>query len=77
MRYAQKADLIVLDGTGRNGNSRETSDKCEKLFLLINYRHSHVLPTVITTNLTPLQMEKYFEPRIVDRILEMNLRHET
>ena len=49
----------------------ETTDKREKIYQLINYRHGHNLPTLFTTNLTPGQLGEYFEPRIAGRLVEM------
>ena len=74
MESAQKADLVVIDDLGkaiyRKGDV-ETTDKREKIYLLINYRHGHNLPTLFTTNLTPNQLREYFEPRIAGRLIEM------
>ena len=71
MELAQQVELLVLDDLGKEGNGVETSDKREKLFLLLNYRHSHKLPTLMTSNLDPGRLSLYFEERIVSRILEM------
>lgn len=74
MESAQGADLVVIDDLGRAAyqkGEKETTDKREKIYLLINHRHSHHLPTLFTTNLTPQQLGEYFEPRIKGRLIEM------
>lgn len=46
-RTAREADFLVLDDMGAE---RATAWVAEQLMALINYRYSHQLPTVITSN---------------------------
>jgi DNA replication protein DnaC len=73
IQAAQEVDLLVLDDLGSESLSRgkETSDKTEKLFRILNYRHSNNLPTLITSNLDLDGVEQFFEKRIASRIVEM------
>ena len=43
----------------------------EKLFEVINARYEDYLPTIITTNLTPKQMQAEFGDAVYSRIIEM------
>jgi DNA replication protein DnaC len=59
----KKAPLLVLDDLGIES---ATPWAKEKLFQLLNYRHTAVLPTVITTNVPPDEMEPWLRTRILD-----------
>lgn len=64
----RNAPLLILDDLGAENPS---SWALEKLFQLLNYRYSHRLATVITTN-TNLDM---LDPRIRSRLLDEGLIH--
>lgn len=59
------ADLLVLDDLGVENPSPWAQ---EKLFQLLNYRYSHRLPTIITTN----QDIDKLDPRVRSRILDLS-----
>lgn len=60
------APLLVLDDLGVENPSAWAQ---EKLFQLLNYRYTHRLPTVITTNTDP----DLLDPRIRSRLLDEGL----
>lgn len=68
----QRAPLLVLDDYGAE---RDTAWRGEELFKLINHRYVQALPTVLTTNLSPGQMDERTASRLLDRrhtIVETN-----
>ncbi len=58
--------LLVLDDLG---SESPTPWALEKLFQIINYRYNYRLPTVITTNADPEQMDERIRSRLSDRHL--------
>jgi DNA replication protein DnaC len=68
--YLKKAEFLVIDDIG---TERSTSYGYEKLFSAIDTRYKAKLPTVITTNYSPLDMTNEALPtkRVFDRIGEM------
>lgn len=65
----RQAPLLILDDLGAENPSPWAR---EKLFQLLNYRHSRRLPTVITTNIDP----DLLDPRIRSRILDDTLTNQ-
>lgn len=62
----RSAPLLILDDLGAESPSQWAR---EKLFQLLNYRYSHRLPTVVTTN---VDLET-LDPRIRSRLLDSSL----
>ena len=58
--------LLVLDELRLTGGR----DEEPLLFDVINHRHEHFLPTVLTTNVPPAELESDLGSRTVDRIRE-------
>ena len=67
---AKNAPLLVLDDLGAE-NPR--SWVVELVYVLINHRYEHMLPTVITTNCGGRELEATFGRRIVSRLAEMTV----
>ncbi|MCP5468564.1 MAG: ATP-binding protein [Deltaproteobacteria bacterium] len=65
---ARKVKLLVLDDIGAEKTSEWVQ---ETLFVLINYRYEHILPTIFTSNCSLEELEKKLGKRIVSRIIEM------
>jgi DNA replication protein len=65
---AREAPLLILDDLGAH-NYTEWS--CNKIYSIINFRLNYRLPTVITTNLTLQELEKYLGERTTSRIFQM------
>ncbi|MBK8046988.1 MAG: ATP-binding protein [Anaerolineales bacterium] len=59
----RRAPLLVLDDLGTES---ATPWAREKLFQLLNYRYSALLPTVITTSAQPKQIEPWLRTRMLD-----------
>ena len=65
---AKNARLLVLDDLGAE-NPRPWV--VELVYVLINHRYEHMLPTVITTNYSGKELEAVFGRRIMSRLAEM------
>jgi len=73
IRAYQKTPLLLLDDVGDlERGSRETEDRTRLLYEVLDYRNNYLLPTIITTNLNPNEMEAQFGARTFQRILEMS-----
>lgn len=62
------ADLLIIDDLG---SEYETSFYKATVYNIINTRLNKGLPTIISTNLKPEDIEKRYEPRIVSRLFTM------
>lgn len=60
------ADLIVMDDLGAE---RKTEFVGQELFNVINHRMNCRLPIIVSTNLTPGEIEEVYGPRIASRLL--------
>jgi DNA replication protein DnaC len=60
------ADLIVLDDLGAE---KVTEFVGQELFTIINHRMNRQLPMVVSTNLSPGELEDTYGPRIASRLL--------
>nr|WP_325191345.1 ATP-binding protein [uncultured Selenomonas sp.] len=67
---AKNAQLLVLDDLGAENPSPWV---VELVYVLINHRYEHMLPTVITTNCSGRELEATFGRRIVSRLAEMTV----
>lgn len=71
MDAAQNAGIILLDDMGdKSREKEETDDRRRIVYQVINYRHNHTLPMLITTNLTGKEMAVQFGARTFERIIE-------
>lgn len=62
-----RAGLVVLDDFGRE---KPTEWATERLYVLINHRYNHRLPTIVTSNFTPQQLaDRGYGPHI-SRLVE-------
>ncbi len=66
---AKTVDLLVLDDIGAEKPSEWVR---ETLFILINHRYEHLLPTIFTTNCSLDELEQRLGGRISSRIAEMS-----
>ncbi|MFN7209668.1 MAG: ATP-binding protein [Aggregatilineales bacterium] len=67
----RKAPLLVIDDLGAES---PTAWAVEKLYQLFNDRHRHRLPTVVTTNRDPAQIEPRIRSRLLDQELTRSVR---
>jgi DNA replication protein DnaC len=65
----QKSPLLILDDLGIGKSSEWSMDE---LHCLIDYRYSNFKPTIITTNLALVELDKALDARTIDRILDKN-----
>lgn len=61
-------ECLILDDLGAE---RSTDWATEKLFTLINHRHDHENPTIITSNLNPAELGAHIGERTMWRIAEL------
>ena len=67
------AGIILLDDLGAGAAATETDDKQRIIYDLIKHRHYHMLPTLITTNLSVNELVLKLGERTAQRILELCL----
>lgn len=65
---AKTSKLLILDDLGAEKTSEWVT---EQLYMIINYRYEHMLPTVITTNNTGAELEQELGRRTLSRLAEM------
>ncbi|MBC7234885.1 MAG: ATP-binding protein [Chloroflexi bacterium] len=72
-RFSQvrEIEVLILDDLG---TQNATPWAAEKLYQLLNYRYNAALPTVITTNQSPEEMDPRLASRLRDRELVYNVR---
>lgn len=70
-RY-QTTPLLMLDDVGDMDRDRETDDRVRLLYEVLDYRNDNLLPTIITTNLSPKELSDQFGQRTWERIYEMS-----
>lgn len=71
IRRYQSAPVLLLDEIGDLDAQQETEDRRRLLFEVLDYRAGHLLPTLLTTNLTLSQIREQFGGRAAQRVLEM------
>lgn len=62
------ADLLIMDDLG---SEFESSFYSSAIYNIINTRLNYSRPTIISTNLSPQQMQKRYDDRIVSRLFAM------
>ena len=67
---AKNAPLLVLDDLGAESAKDWT---IELVYVLINHRYEHMLPTVITTNYDGTRIDAVFGKRVSSRLSEMTV----
>lgn len=65
---AKSAKLLILDDLGAEKASEWVK---EQLYMLVNYRYEHLLPTVVTTNCSGAELEQELGRRTLSRLVEM------
>ncbi|OPY58536.1 MAG: Primosomal protein DnaI [Pelotomaculum sp. PtaU1.Bin035] len=65
---ARQVPLLILDDLGAHNYTEWTRNK---IYSIINYRLNHCLPIVVTTNITPEDLEEHLGERTTSRLLEM------
>lgn len=71
MEAARTAEWLLLDDVGdAERQGPETTDRQRILYQLVNFRHNHNLPILMTTNLSLSGLAQQFGQRTVERIIE-------
>jgi len=65
---ARQVPLLILDDLGAHNYTEWSRNK---IYSIINYRLNHSLPIIVTTNITPEDLEEYLGERTTSRLLEM------
>lgn len=65
---AKNAQLLILDDLGAEKASEWVK---EQLYMLVNYRYEHMLPTIVTTNCSGAELEQELGRRTLSRLVEM------
>ena len=66
----QHCPILLIDDVG--GFEKEVSDDRRQLFYeLVDARSDHLLPTIMTTNLTPADLTAHYGERVLNRLIEM------
>lgn len=70
-RY-RNAPLLLLDDVGDlDDESPESTDRRRSLYTLLNHRSNWLLPTLLTSNLGPKDLQAAFGGRSIQRVIEM------
>ncbi len=63
---------LAIDDVGREEKQiNHFGSVFKPIMELFEYRYDNQLPTIITTNLSPLKLHKQYDERIADRMQEM------
>lgn len=62
-----RSSLVVLDDLGRE---KSTDWAIERLYVLVNERYNHRLPTIVTTNYAPSELAARGYDALVSRLME-------
>ncbi|OPX88739.1 MAG: DNA replication protein DnaC [Pelotomaculum sp. PtaB.Bin104] len=65
---ARQVPLLILDDLGAHNYTEWSRNK---IYSIINYRLNHRLPIIVTTNITPEDLDEYLGERTTSRLLEM------
>lgn len=68
INYLKTVDLLVFDDLGRENFSENNNTYKNYLFELVDARYDSK-PTIITTNLEPLQLKDKYDPAVLSRLL--------
>lgn len=68
LEAARQVPLLILDDLGAHNYTEWSKNK---IYSIINYRLNHCLPVIVTTNITPEDMEEFLGERTTSRLLEM------
>lgn len=68
LEIIMNADLLILDDLG---SEYDTSFYVSTIYNIINTRLNKGLPTIISTNLTPQELENKYEARLISRLFAM------
>lgn len=66
------ADVLLVDDVGDlDAPGAESDDRRRILYAVLNHRSNWLLPTILTSNLSPSELEAAFGGRSVQRVVEM------
>lgn len=69
-RY-QNTPILMLDDVGDLTIEQQTDDRRRLLYEVLDKRNDKMLPTIMTSNLSPKQFREQFGERTLERVIEM------
>ena len=69
--FLKTCKVLMIDDFGNMSRDEETIDRQEIVYEILNYRNTHFLPVILTTNLKPSHAAEQFSERTYERIREM------
>lgn len=67
----QNASILLLDDVGDLTIEEQTQDRRRLLYEVLDTRNDKMLPTILTSNLSPSRFKKQFGERTLERVIEM------
>jgi DNA replication protein DnaC len=76
LSHAKTASVYLLDDIGAERHKRENGMSWvdEQLFIILNYRLTHNLPTIYTSNLSVGELEDVLDERVASRLKRKTLQ---
>jgi DNA replication protein DnaC len=71
LRRYQSTPLLLLDDVGDLTIQEQTEDRRRLLYEVLDKRNDQMLPTILTSNLSPARFKEQFGERTLERVLEM------
>lgn len=69
-RY-QHTPILLLDDVGDLTVEEQTEDRRRLLYEVLDKRNDEMLPTLLTSNLSPKKFQEQFGERTLERVIEM------
>jgi DNA replication protein DnaC len=69
-RY-QTTPILLLDDIGDLTINTQTDDRRRLLYEVLDKRNDEMLPTILTSNLSPKRFKEQFGERTLERVVEM------
>jgi len=67
----QNTPILLLDDVGDLTIEEQTEDRRRLLYEVLDKRNDKMLPTILTSNLSPTRFEDQFGERTLERVIEM------
>lgn len=67
----QNTPILLLDDVGDLTIEEQTEDRRRLLYEVLDKRNDKMLPTILTSNLSPARFEDQFGERTLERVIEM------
>lgn len=71
LRKYQGTPILLLDDVGNLTIEEQTEDRRRLLYEVLDKRNDKMLPTILTSNLSPSRFQEQFGERTLERVIEM------